>query len=180
MKRPLLPTLVAAVSIFAGHAYAADGTINFQGQLTATTCTVVVNDQASPVTVTLPTVSTSQLTTAGQTTGQTGFNIQLTACSGTSTTASAFFNNDSNVDPTTFNLKNTATGGAQQVQLQLYDAQNGNAIKVGDTSQLTATSQIALNATGTTTLPYGVQYYATGATTPGIVTGQTTFNINYN
>jgi major type 1 subunit fimbrin (pilin) len=53
-------SLLAAAAV-AQSAVAADGTINFNGEVKDQTCTVAVNGQVSPAiaTVTLPTVSSS-------------------------------------------------------------------------------------------------------------------------
>jgi major type 1 subunit fimbrin (pilin) len=170
---------VLAAAAFAQSALAADGTINFNGEVKDQTCTVTVNGQVSPAvsTITLPTVSSSLLDAAGRTTGQTGFKIGLSACSGPASTASAFFESGATVDAITNNLKNT-TGTAKLVQLQLVDGANGNAIKAGDTSQITATTATAITANAAT-LPYAVQYFATGKATAGTVISSVTYSINY-
>ncbi len=67
------------------------GTIEFEGELTATTCDVIVDGQAADATVKLPTIGTNQLTAATQTAGRTGFNMALSDCAGTLKTVSAFF-----------------------------------------------------------------------------------------
>ncbi|MDM0004058.1 fimbrial protein [Variovorax sp. J22G73] len=176
-KSRIFSILIAATA--AQSAFAADGTINFAGEVKDQTCTVTVNGQVSPAvsTVTLPTVSSALLDTAGKTTGQTGFKIGLSACSGPATTASAFFESGATVDAITNNLRNT-TGTARLVQLQLVDGANGNVIKAGDTSQVTATTATAITA-NSATLPYAVQYFATGKATAGTVLSSVTYSINY-
>lgn len=161
-------------------AVAADGTINFNGELKAETCTVAVNGAVSPAasTVTLPTVATSALTAAGQTAGQTAFNIELSDCSGGAATVAAFFEAGSTVDPVSGNLKNTS-GSATGVQLRLVDATNGNAIKAGSSEQVTASSRHDIGASGNVNLPYAVEYFATEATGPGTVVSSVTYSINY-
>lgn len=160
-------------------AFASDGTINFNGELVASTCTVNVNGTVGPTaaTVTLPKVSAAQLKTAGAVAGQTGFNVTLSACTGTSTKAAAFFEAGAGVDPLTQNLK--VSGGATNVQLQLVDATNGNVIKAGDFSQATLTTKVTKNATGNTILPYAVQYISTGVATAGLVNSTVTYSITY-
>lgn len=164
----------------AQFASAADGTINFNGELLSQTCTIAVDGVVSPTvaTVTLPTISTSLLTTAGQAEGRTGFNIQLTNCVGAATTAAAFFNSGATVDPITGNLNNM-TGTATNVQLQLVDAQGGAAIQAGNTNQRTQTTRNTIDGTGAANMPYAVQYLATGATTAGTVISSVTYNVDY-
>lgn len=160
-------------------AFASDGTINFAGELVDSTCVVTVNGQVSPApaVVTLPTLSVTGLSAARNVAGQTGFNIQLSACTGTTTTASAFFEAGAGVDPLTSNLRNTGT--ATLVQLQLIDATNGTPILAGNFNQVANTSRVAKAATGNTILPYAVQYIATGRATAGTVVGTVTYSINY-
>lgn len=157
-------------------AFASDGTINFSGKLMDSTCVVTANGKVGAP-VTLPTLSATVLNTATNVAGQTGFNIQLSACTGTTTTAAAFFETGPGVDPVTNNVINTGT--AQFVQLQLVDPKTGKAIKAGDVSQSTSTSRVTKNTAGDTILPYAVQYVATGKATGGTVVGSVTYSIDY-
>ncbi|KPH00188.1 fimbrial protein [Pseudomonas sp. RIT-PI-q] len=175
-KARVLAVLVAASS--APFAMASDGTINFTGQLLAATCAINVNGAVSPAaaTVTLPSITASSLSAAGKVAGQTNFIIKLTGCTGTATTAAAFFEAGGGVDPVSGNLKNTGT--ATNVQLQLVDATSGLAIKAGDAAQLTGNSRVTI-ASNAANLPYAVQYYATGLATSGTVLGTVTYSVNY-
>ncbi|MBD9634546.1 fimbrial protein [Pseudomonas sp. PDM19] len=180
MKRNALAiTLLASVAGIQ-FANADDGTINFNGELTSQTCTIAVDGVVTPTvaTVTLPTISTALLTAAGQVQGKTGFNIQLTNCVGTATTAAAFFNSGSTVDPVSGNLKNM-TGSASNVQLQLVDGQGGAVIQAGNVNQKTNTTRNTIDASGAANMPYAIQYFATGTTTPGTVVSSVTYNIDY-
>ncbi len=174
---------VIASACFASSAMAAsEGTINFEGELVATTCDITVNGQPSPALVTLPTVSVSNLAAAGKTTGTTGFTIGLENCAGVTATntAAAFFENGTTVDFNSYNLINTAPAAtaATSVQLQLLDAQTGNKINIGNSDQIVNTTRFDISS-GSTVLPYSVQYFATGATTPGLVTSAVNFSIDY-
>ncbi|MGF6590104.1 fimbrial protein [Pseudomonas sp. 2835] len=167
--------LVAATTTSA--AMAADGTINFNGELKAETCQVSVNGGGTSV-VTLPTFATSALAEAGKVAGQTGFNIKLSNCSTALKTAAAFFEAGGTVDPKSGNLKNSGT--ATKVQLQLVDAANGKPIKAGSGDQITTTSRIDLDKQSLSAdLPYAVQYFAEAATGPGTVVSSVTYSINY-
>ncbi|CRM84637.1 putative fimbrial protein [Pseudomonas sp. FH4] len=176
-KARALAVLVAAT--VSSAALASDGKIDFNGELKAETCKVAVNGAsgANGTTVTLPTISTASLTTAGQVAGQTGFNIELSDCSAAIKTAAAFFESGGSVDPASGNLKNVS-GSATKVQLQLVDATNGQAIKAGNTAQVTSTSRVDV-ANTSAILPYAVQYFAQAATTPGTVVSSVTYSINY-
>ena len=185
MKRLLLSTAVVSCLVAAG-AQASDGQINFKGSLTDSTCQIAIDGSASPATVVLPTLSTASLATSGTTGGRTQFNIELSGCTGlvTTSTAAAYFEGGATVDSVTNNLVNTTSTGAGNVQLQLVDVQSDSAIKVGHNSQSSTSTPVVIPntagaSTGTTILPYAVQYYATGATTPGLVTSNVSFSINY-
>lgn len=182
MKKALLFTAVAALPFVAPAAHAYDGQINFNGELVAQTCTIDVNGTVTPAaaTVVLPTVSTGTLTAAGQTTGQTGFQINLANCTGPAKSAASFFESGPTVDLASGNLKTqTGTGAATNVQLQLVDGSNGSAIKAGDSLQRLTTTHVAFDGSGNAKLPYAVQYYATGATTAGTVNSSVTYSIDY-
>lgn len=179
MKKVIIAGAVfAAIAGFNAQA-ASTGTITFNGELTATTCDVVVDGQAADATVVLPTVGTNQLTAAGQTAGRTGFNMALTNCAGTLKTASAFFEAGSSVDPVSGRLKNM-TGTAGQVGLQLRDASSASqaVIQAGNANQQLNTTYVDVS-TGSATLPYAVEYYADGATTAGTVVSNVVYSIQY-
>ncbi|HEJ9485418.1 TPA: type 1 fimbrial protein [Proteus mirabilis] len=203
MKKTFLSTSFAiALSLTVGTVFADDntGTINFNGLLTTTTCKVDIEGQGPNATITLPTVSTNALTQAGQVTGRTAFNMNLHDCENviptitiwrmnsdssdvTHSLVSAFFEAGVTVDPVTGRLKNMDTSaiGATFVNLQLLDGSNNFApIKVGSTSQVTNTSYVDIDSdTFSATLPYAVEYYATGTTTAGKVNSSVVYTLQY-
>ncbi len=177
----LASTIVATLGTTAVQA-ASNGVVNFTGEVLDKTCDITIDGNASPATVVLQAVDKAQLASPGATAKRTGFNIELSNCSGSATvnSAAAFFENGSTVDPIGYRLNNTITDatGATNVQLQLVDAPTGNAIKIGSPEQHTSSSTYDLSA-GSATLPYAVEYYATGAATPGLVASSVNFTINY-
>ncbi|CAI8737193.1 fimbrial protein [Pseudomonas sp. IT-P176] len=182
MQRKSLALAALVCATGAQFANASDGTINFNGELMNQSCTISVNGVVSPTvaTVTLPTISTSQLTVAGQTSYHTNFNIQLHKCvsvSGRTFTAAAFFEAGSTVDPLSGNLKNVS-GTAGNVQLQLVDPVTGTPIKAGSTTQRAQTTRNTIVGDAAD-MAYAVRYYATGATTAGTVVGSVTFSVDY-
>lgn len=180
MKKLAIVAALATVFGSMGMAQAAStGTITFNGELTATTCDVSVDNQAADATITLPTVGTNQLAAAGATAGNTGFSMALSKCAGTLKTASAFFEPGSSVDLVTGRLKNM-TGTATNVGLQLRDGSSASqaVIKAGNASQVTNTSYVDIS-TGSANLPYAVEYYANGATTAGTVVSNVVYSIQY-
>lgn len=81
----LFASVAVASALLSTGAMAADGTINFTGNVTASACTVTGAAQAGGVVstttlVTLPSVSLSALTTVGAFAGNTAFSIYLTGC----------------------------------------------------------------------------------------------------
>lgn len=173
MKNTILAGLIA-VAIAPLMANASDGTITFKGEVTANTCTVKINDGAATNTVTLPTVTSSQLAAAGDTAAPTEVRIGLSECSTAVKSARAFFEAGPNVTAATNNLKNNGT--ATNVEVQLLTPSNA-AIKIGDTSQR-SDAAVAL-ASGSALLKYSAQYYATGASTAGTLDTSVTYSIDY-
>ncbi|MDF3162817.1 fimbrial protein [Pseudomonas proteolytica] len=176
MNRTLIAFAALSSTLIMSVAQANDGTINFNGELTAQTCTTTVNGVANAATVVLPTLSTSALAVAGATAGSTNFTIELSNCSASIVTAAALFEAGSGVDPISKNVRNVS-GSATGVQFQLLDSR-GSVISAGDASQVTNTARTDVTA-NTAVLPYAVQYFASAATTPGTVVGSVTYSINY-
>lgn len=179
MNKVLMAAL-ATVLASTGMAQAAStGTISFDGELTESTCDVSVDGQGADANVTLPTLSTSQLATAGQTAGRSAFVMDVSGCTGTSTSVAAFFEAGTSVDLATGRLKNL-TGTATNVSLQLRDgsAAAQDVIKAGSGTQSTNTQFVNL-ATNAATLPYLVEYYAEAQTTAGTVKSNIVYSLMY-
>lgn len=193
-------SFIIALSLMAGSTVASDntGTVTFGGELTESSCKVDIEGQGPNAVITLPTVSTNTLAQAGKVTGRTAFNMNLHDCvyrqSDPSRMAprnnydypfsrvSAFFETGSTVDQTVGRLKNmdTSPTGATFVQLQLLDGSNGFApIKVGNTKQVTDTVYVKIDDDDKATLPYAVEYYATGETTAGKVNSSVVYTLQY-
>lgn len=176
--------VMASLGLMSSSAFAAStGTITFNGELTDTTCNVDINGQGSDATVTLPTVSVNQLTQDKDVTGRTSFNMNLSDCViGTAngkSKVSAFFQPGTTVDLSSGRLKNVG-GSATNVQLQLLDATGDfKVINVGNTDQVNAMAYVDISSDGKATLPYAVEYYALGQTTPGTVTSSVVYNLQY-
>jgi len=93
------------------------GVINITGKVTETSC--VLDSSATNINVNLPPVDKDLLAAAQSSTGRTGFTMKVTSCAD-GVKVSAAFTPDSNVDAYG-NLKNSASGGASNVQVQLLD-----------------------------------------------------------
>lgn len=194
-KHSLLATLIVlSTSVFTVNADST-GTVNFKGRVTASTCNVNVDDQGSDATVTLPTVPSTDLASAGQTAGRTQFVMTLTGCTQTlfppaneddeaslsEAFVSAFFQAGETVDSRTGRLKQMALSGAENVSLQLRDGTNNNVIFAG--SQTQRNTNHFVDTTGKKgeeiRLPYLVEYYAESAATSGVVTSSVVYNLQY-
>ncbi|MCA8435268.1 fimbrial protein [Burkholderia seminalis] len=174
----LLAGLATAGLVVASHgAFAADGTITFNGQITAQTCTINGNGTGSSnFTVTLPTVSTSSLSSAGKTAGRTPFEISLTNCTPNSGNVHVYFEPGPTTDLSTGYLSGT---GVTNLELGLLN---------GDFSQINAgyadanqnSKAVAINS-GSANLQYYVQYVAVnGASGTGNVTTSVMYTLAYN
>lgn len=174
--------LVASLAVVLGSVSlaqaASTGTITFNGELTANTCDVQVDGQTADALVILPTIETAQLQAQNLTAGRTAFNMALSNCIGTLTTASTFFEAGTTVDLVTGHLNNSGT--ATNVSLQLRDGSSASqaVIKAGDTSQVNGNTYVDVT-TGTANLPYAVEYYANGPTTAGTVISSVVYSIQY-
>lgn len=178
-KLAILASLITTCGLVSVVQAASTGTINFNGQLQANTCDVIVDGQAADATVILPTVGVNQLDAATKTAGETGFVMALNNCSGTLDTASAFFEAGASVDSVTGRLKNLA-GTASNVSLQLLDASSSTraVIQAGNQNQITDTAYVDVSG-GSASLPYAVRYYAEAPTVAGTVVSNVVYSIQY-
>lgn len=177
MKKALLASLISAVTLAPIAAHAADGTISFNGTITAQTCTI--NGGAADLTVTLPTLSTSALAN-NQTAGITPFQINLTNCSPNSGNVSTFFELGSTVDTATNQLRNTTGAGrATNVQIRVMN-EDASQIMLGRAAGA-QNSAPATITNGNATLRYLTAYAANGgAATAGTVATSVRYSMQFN
>ncbi|PCE31206.1 fimbrial protein [Burkholderia ubonensis] len=146
--------------------------VTFAGSYHSVTCTVVGGQEKQ--TVKLPRVSTTSLTSTGQTAGSTAFTIPL-RCDGSIEAVRVYFqrgattNANGNLDVENPN----DPASAKNVQIQLMNG-DGSPIHVGDAATM---KTVNLAASTTMPVPFGAQYYATGATSAGSVRTYATFVI---
>lgn len=160
-------------------AFASDGTITITGTITDTTCTIAVNDGNADGTVTLPTVSAKTLAASGDVAGATPFSIGLSSCSGTSLgTATSYFEPGAYVDTESGRLNvDSATGSATNIQVQLLNSEREAIVAGAATGGQNDISTDIESGSGT--LNYYAQYYATGVSTAGSVSTQVSYTIVY-
>jgi major type 1 subunit fimbrin (pilin) len=194
MKKTLFSAALAvAFGLVATQACAVDGKITFNGQIIDTNCTVTGGGNASgngDIIVTLPPVSVSALSTAGDIAGQVPFSLILGGganCTNGKTAALwVEIPSTPNLDVATGALKNT--GSATNVEVQMLNGNTQNQINLGINTVVTNGATILANSnqpaatvTGNTaTLNYVGQYLATGAATAGTVTSYLTYSMQYN
>ncbi|WP_315708244.1 fimbrial protein [Brenneria uluponensis] len=169
MKKVLLIATIAAL-FSTQYASAADGTINFNGSITDTACTV--DTSSANQTVEMGTVSSSAFNGAGSTASPTRFTISLTACP--DTTAKVRFDGPTalgNSSILRLNDGQTAAG----VGVAIYEDDSSTLIPVS-----TASAAKTLSPTGTNELAYIAKYMATGDTvTAGGANATASFTIAY-
>lgn len=179
-KLLLTSALVAAFGAAAlapQAARASDGTITFNGKVTASTCTIGVNGGGASNGVTLPTVATSALSAAGTVAAATPFSVTLTACTfGTAGNVGLYFEPGANT-MADGNLKNTAATNNVEIQL-LNGTQGVMTLNSASGSQNGTTAAVTTTATSAT-LNYYAQYYATAAATAGTVASTVTYSVVY-
>lgn len=170
----LLAGMFAAPMAFA-QAAPGTGQVTFNGQLTQDTCVIQAGDEDQ--TVTLDTLSTQSLNTAGAVGGSKMFSITVANCPSTLNSVAAHFET-TNMDPATQYAKNVATvTPAGFVDVRLLDQDGTTPLKLGTTG-----SFFPISGTGVArgaTMNYGGEYYATAPTTPGNVTAIVLYTLAY-
>jgi major type 1 subunit fimbrin (pilin) len=185
MKKIILSSLLAVAAAAPIASQAANGTITFNGAVTAQTCTI--NGGTPDFTVNMPKVPTSALAAAGQTAGAVpdSIRIVLTNCSQNGATPAAngavraFFEGGPTVDIATRRLKN-ATGTATNVQVGVINS-DGTDVAVGAASQNTQyVPLVGAAGAASATLLYGSKYVATGgAATAGTVITTVQYSLDF-
>lgn len=173
MKKTLIATALLAGSAFAGIANAADGTINFIGNITAAACTVTPGTATQNVT--LGTVSSSGLTTVGAVSAPTKFNIVLTACPATATSATIKFDGPADAKNSSLLALTNIAGMATGVAVGLYETNGSTMIPIGS-----ASSSHTLSTSADTTLGFIAKYVSTDAVVAGSANAVSSFTVIYN
>lgn len=183
----LVKTALAVATCFITvQAMAADGEINFTGNVKANTCSVSVTDVnggGGAGTVNLGTVSTSSLSKAGDVAGSAAFTLSVSApteegkaadCDLSALSANVrFMSANGAAGPSGQWIGLTGAGDenvAQNVAIQLRDS-SGNDVQLGQVS----TDYKDLNEP----MRFTANYIATGAATAGSANAKATFSIEY-
>lgn len=175
-------TLLGALAITLGAAFivpvagAADGLINFEGSISAQSCTIN-GGAGKDFTVTLPKVSAASLLAPGARGGRTAFSIALTDCGAPLDGAvKVYFEPSADVDMATGRLRIAGgAGNATNVQVGLLDDKHID-IKVGQA--VAAYTPVNLVA-GAARFDYFAEYNSLGRATAGGVTTRVNYSIIY-
>lgn len=190
LKKYLL-TGVATLILGSSMANAADGTITFNGLVTASACTAITGVSANGAapstnaTVTLPNVTASTLNSAalGSYAGQTAFNIQLTGCqaAGTLNSVRAGFSTANTPAGDNYVMGNTAPSGSADVAVAILTP-GGVQIDLNGGTKLDPGAALPLSggAAGPVVMNYMAAYKVLSNTiTAGPVTGVADYVISY-
>lgn len=184
-KLPLFVSLLTALLFNVAHA--GDATIGVSGAVSDSTCKIngaVQNGSSvTSVTINLGSVSKADFAAAGKlgnvVTGTTtsGFNIALTSCPA-SAMLSLALDGTGSIDASTGTYKNTAAGGASNMNVQIVNAENSSNTPLNPFGS-SSIGKIT-DASGSVNFLLGARYYATGAATAGAFTTTAGFSIIYN
>lgn len=173
MKIKFTAAAIASAALLFNIAQAADGTINFTGNITDQACTV---DTASAnQTVNLGNVSAKAFAAAGDVAAPTKFSINLTNCPQTVTQARVKFDGTTNsTNQTILALSSGQT--ATNVGVALYEADSTTQIPVAS-----ASASQTITTVGPNVLNFVAKYMATTASVgTGTANAVTNFTVNYN
>ncbi|RKG41036.1 fimbrial protein [Acinetobacter rongchengensis] len=176
MKKFQLGLAVISFGLASSTVFAApDGTVTITGKVVDQTCTL--GGTNGNYTVVLPTVGKSTLATAGTTTGDTKFTINLTNCP-TGNIGVYYDNTNTNIT-TNGRLKNTIAGGSN-VEIQLL---NSTKAVIDLTKDRGTQGALAVASSGgVANIDFYARYYATAAVsaaTVGDVSTTATYYVVY-
>jgi major type 1 subunit fimbrin (pilin) len=185
MKKTLLATTLATFTLLcASSAFAADGTINFTGDIKDTTCVVDFGAGSTSLSIPMGTFNKTAFSKgAGSTSNATKFSIKLKTCPAAYTKATVQFDgtadtNDSKVLALTSGT--TAAPSAIGVGIQISD-KDGTVMALKDES--TSYDLVAGTTTvdNTNSLDFTARYVATAAAvTSGKADATANFTVKYN
>jgi major type 1 subunit fimbrin (pilin) len=194
-KNVLIKAIIASSMLLtSAGSYAADGTITFNGKVTAASCTVTgaaTGPGGTPsknLNVIMPSITTESIgATAGDTAGMTAFSITLSNCQSPSTTAEkmrvAFSGQGDSANQ--YVLKNVATtGGASGVGIQLLKEDGTSKIDINGGSNTADETTLPLStaAAQSYVLNFNAAYVNVSGSAPtsGTVTAVANYTIEYN
>lgn len=174
MKRNLVAMAVVLTAASASSAFAADGTVNFTGQILDQACTVSVGTN-NTLDVNLGKVAKTAFPNVGDKAAATKFTIKLTSCPAALTSATVKFDGITDSTNNSYLAITSGSGVATGVAIALYDATQSLV------PMLTASSVYQLSSTSDNNLDFFARYISTkSAVTAGPANAVSTFTIVYN
>lgn len=154
------------------------GMIRFTGMISSPTCVINGGNGGENFVVNLPTVPANRFGAKGKTAGETRFNITLSGCGEPGTRIRANFQKGVMVDTSNgrLNIDASNTRAAKNIQIELASS-NDAPVVIGVDQQ--TTSYFPVDKNGNVEMVYLARYYATGKVTPGHVTSQVTYVLEY-
>ncbi|HHA2009522.1 TPA: fimbrial protein [Enterobacter mori] len=174
-KNIIAAAIVATAALSMSNAFAAAGTVNFNGEILDAACTVDVGSQNQ--TVELGKYNKSEFTAAGDVTAATKFNIVLKDCPATVTSASVRFDGTPDVtDSKLLAIDSSVSGAATGVAINLMSADKAQLPLHGSNGY-----SYPLVETADNTLDFYAQYKSTSDTvTAGPANSVANFSVVYN
>lgn len=174
MKKNIIAAALVASAVMSASALAADGTVNFNGNITDEVCTVTPGTKDQ--TVDMRTWGTNAFPSAGATVTGTDFKVILTDCPASVAqkgVAISFDGIANNGDTAVLALSDDST--ATNVGIQISDSNNKVVKLREDSSKYAIQEGSVLN-----TLTFTARYISTAATvTAGTANAVAQFSINY-
>ncbi|MFC3814983.1 fimbrial protein [Lysobacter sp. GCM10012299] len=150
------------------------------GELQGASCDVSLSGGGQGA-VQLPPVNVGQLEMPGNTAGRVDFLITVINCRHVTNGLRLFFDhNGLSTVAASGRLRNVAPlGAAQNVELELLNANSGPIDLRGVGGDAQGTGDIAVPVNGSAAIPFSVRYYATGLATVGSVASSIIYGVEY-
>ncbi|YCI83123.1 fimbrial protein [Enterobacteriaceae bacterium] len=176
MKKNVFAVAFATVAVLsASSVLAADGTVNFTGEIIDQACTVEIGT-SNTLTVDLGKVAKSSFAAVGDDASITKFSMKLKACPESITSAKVKFDGPNDATDSSLLALTSETGVAKGVAIALMTADKTD-LGLNSVSDYS----YALKATEENTLDFYAAYRSTAATVvAGKANSTATFSINYN
>jgi major type 1 subunit fimbrin (pilin) len=158
------------------NTFAADGTINFEGEIVASACTVSVSNTR----ISMGNFSPSAFKQAGVAVGNAGFIITVNDCPSSIANAKVLFDGDHNAtDPTLIALSSASK--ATGLGIGIFDDTTGAKIPLGTSSDDIQLTTVSGKNVKTGTKKFNARYVSTLASVgDGSANGSVTYTIQYN
>lgn len=173
-----LKALVIAIATLPALTFAAENKVVFEGNITEQTCTVSIDGQSGTSTVTLPTLSTSDLQTAGTGMGYKAFTVNVSGCTAVSSGDTAL-NTVFNIGSPTASGNINNQGTAKNVEVQLRDTKQNVIDFTGGTSAIVPGLVIKQGETNASAQFEAGYYTPTGQVTAGTVSASAMYYLAY-